>query len=303
MESKYPNLIIAGSPKCGSSSIFFWLSKHPEICASSVKETGFLLDSIQGYNSSNNYITNGLSGYSAFFSHYGGQKVLMEATPEYLIQKEIPFKAFKEMDQLPKVLFVFRKPSERIYSAYKFHKYTTNRIPSELTFDDYLKNSKGMHMVEISYYFKHLQRWINFLGRDKVFVCLFEDLKSNPRKVLENISDWVGIDIAYWKDQSFDAKNQTQNINNQLLHKLAINVNQLVPRGLAERIIKPIYYRINAKRAPDVSDSERLALGQLDELFEEANRSLEALIGLPTTNWNRSHPNTVTPSPHSALNE
>ena len=74
-----PNLIIGGSPKCGTSSLFYWLKDHPEICASDIKETGFLLDKVWSFNEVN-YITHGLEGYSRLFPSYKGEKIVMEAT-------------------------------------------------------------------------------------------------------------------------------------------------------------------------------------------------------------------------------
>jgi len=40
----FPNLVIAGAPKSGTSSLFFWLAAHPEVCGSQKKETYFLAD-------------------------------------------------------------------------------------------------------------------------------------------------------------------------------------------------------------------------------------------------------------------
>jgi hypothetical protein len=39
-----PNLVIAGAPKCGTSSLFYWLADHPQACGSTVKETFYLMD-------------------------------------------------------------------------------------------------------------------------------------------------------------------------------------------------------------------------------------------------------------------
>ena len=36
-----PNLIIAGTPKSGTSSIFTYLRAHPSVCGSKIKETAF----------------------------------------------------------------------------------------------------------------------------------------------------------------------------------------------------------------------------------------------------------------------
>src|SRR5688572_5812110 len=39
-----PNVIIAGAPKCGTSSLFRWLTDHPQVGGSTMKETYFFID-------------------------------------------------------------------------------------------------------------------------------------------------------------------------------------------------------------------------------------------------------------------
>ena len=40
----FPNLVIAGAPRCGTSSLFRWLADHPNVCTSAATETRYLLD-------------------------------------------------------------------------------------------------------------------------------------------------------------------------------------------------------------------------------------------------------------------
>src|SRR5258707_7798728 len=42
-----PNLIIAGAPRCATTSLFRWLAAHPDVVVSHTKETRYLID--QGY--------------------------------------------------------------------------------------------------------------------------------------------------------------------------------------------------------------------------------------------------------------
>ena len=55
-----PNVIIAGAPKCGTSSLYFWLSAHPEVKASMVKETFFFADDVNRFNKNGNIIEHSL---------------------------------------------------------------------------------------------------------------------------------------------------------------------------------------------------------------------------------------------------
>ena len=39
-----PNLMIAGAPKCGTTSLHHYLADHPSVCASIEQESRFLMD-------------------------------------------------------------------------------------------------------------------------------------------------------------------------------------------------------------------------------------------------------------------
>ena len=64
----YPNLIIAGAPKSGTSSLFSNLTAHPEVGGANKKETKYFLD--KGYplfSTDYNYYKKGLVGLAIFF--------------------------------------------------------------------------------------------------------------------------------------------------------------------------------------------------------------------------------------------
>ena len=57
-----PNLIIAGAPKCGTTSLFRWIDEHPEAEGSSVKETCFFVDpQSHVFDPSSNFASGGLA--------------------------------------------------------------------------------------------------------------------------------------------------------------------------------------------------------------------------------------------------
>ena len=64
-----PNLIIGGAPKCGTSSLYFWLAAHPEVFASKTKEPFYYDDKITHFNKQCNYINHDLKCYSNYFKH------------------------------------------------------------------------------------------------------------------------------------------------------------------------------------------------------------------------------------------
>ena len=97
-------LIIGGTTKAATTSIFSYFSNHPQVCASSIKETRFFLDSDYPVISKYRY-EDGLEKYQEFYIHCKQNfKFRLEATPDYLYSKNT---AYKISNSLPNSLLVF----------------------------------------------------------------------------------------------------------------------------------------------------------------------------------------------------
>lgn len=67
-------VIIGGAPKTGTSSVFKYLSDHPDINPSKVKETGYFLDDN----------TLSFESYKQQFTFSDTDKIFLEASTAYL---------------------------------------------------------------------------------------------------------------------------------------------------------------------------------------------------------------------------
>ena len=135
-----PTTVIAGAPKCGTSSLFTWLVDHPEVCGSRFKETRYFLDPDHALlDRRSNYHEHGMAGYSSHFRQCdgAGAKVVLEATPHYLYQRTA-LEALSTLDPLPTVLFLLRKPSDRTYSEYQFARNNRAVIDRGVTFREFV---------------------------------------------------------------------------------------------------------------------------------------------------------------------
>ena len=101
---KLPNLILGGAPKSGTSSLYFWLSEHPEIFASKTKETFFFNDKINKFNKNCNCIEHSIKDYSKFFDGSRKEKIIFEATAAYIYSKNA-LKNLKNFQEPPKIIF------------------------------------------------------------------------------------------------------------------------------------------------------------------------------------------------------
>ncbi|WP_417591558.1 sulfotransferase domain-containing protein [Owenweeksia hongkongensis] len=272
--SLYPNVIIGGAPKSGTSSLFFWLGAHPEVCASKVKETYFLGDTENKHNVSANIHKDGLEAYQKFFSHSKGEKIRLEATPVYIYHK-LPLKVLPTLEKVPKMIFILREPSDRLYSHWRFNRYRMKN--TKMTFEDYLafKNvpSGWADYLDHTHYIRHIQPYIDTLGKENILVYQFEQIKEDKVAFMKQVATDLGISPEFYNSFDFFHRNQTVAVKNGKLHRIGLKLEPLVPQWLQEKII-PLYLKMNSSKLPKPSDEELELKEKSKSQFAESNQEL-----------------------------
>lgn len=306
----YPNVIIAGAPKCGTSSIFHYLSQHPDVCVSNIKETRFFIDKTYSlFNKKRNYYKDGTAGYEIYFDNCRRKnaKIVLEATPDYLYQN-LALSALKQLPEIPKLIFVIRKPSDRIYSLYNFAVNNMAVLKKRISFSDYIEilkinpsHFKGkdvlMYAIEHSRYVNYLANWLDTYG-ENVNVFLYEELKRDPCIFMKKVSMGLDIDIKFFDTISYPRQNATFLIRNQGLQRIKrkLTRNKFVrntdnhalasPVQCIKDLIKIGYGAINLKEKKiEKTISDRQTLKELDKEFELYNRRLSQYMKINLALW------------------
>jgi hypothetical protein len=297
-----PNVIIAGAPRSGTTSLFTWLADHPEVCGSRVKETRFLLDrGDPGFNPDLNYHDHGLASYETYFEHCraANARVILEATPHYLYQ-DTASSVLAELDPLPHIVFVLRKPSNRIYSYYQFARNDRALLPSELTFRQFVSLAKEgwpgretrgyvREVVDQSRYLDHLRRWLDRFPGSHLHVFLFEELVSSPHQVGRRVAEQIGIDPDFYAGYPFRPRNPAYRVRWHRLHKTRRALGRRLPsrpKSLLKRATQKAYSRLNVQaRSSAGSDEEKDVLAQLDREFQAQNELLSRVLRMDLSAW------------------
>src|SRR5215207_2365033 len=217
-----PNVVIAGAPKCGTTSLFAWLADHPDVCGSIVKEARYFLDPDDPlFKKSSNYRDHGFAGYETYFTHCEAAEaaLVVEATPVYLYQRSAPA-ALAQIEPLPHVVLVFRKPSERVYSHFHFLHDSHARIDSRLPFEEFVRLVRAgdpgiphyghaKSVIAHSEYVEYLPAWFERIPRAHIHLFLFEDLRRDPAAFMKAVARQFDIDPSFYDSYSFSRKNTT----------------------------------------------------------------------------------------------
>lgn len=300
-----PNLIIAGAPKCGTSSLFNWLVDHPDVCGSSVKETFFLMDEENPLRrKACNFHDHGLAAYSDFFPDCSARdKVVVEATTHYLYQQTAR-EVLASLATEPKIIFVLRKPSDRVYSSFSYTRNNLGRVTGDLSFPEFLRLAesdpaggalKGLfgpsgyvlaRDIQYSRYVEFLLAWRKCVGAGRMRILLFEEMSTDPRRMVEGLCIWLGINPSFYDGYDFAARNQTVGVRSPRLQRLAITLAGSTGDSKLKRLLKRVYLRLQADRAGKGRPvADEAALRALERDFKPWNAELAAQFGLNLDCW------------------
>ena len=219
-------LIVAGVNKAGTTSLFSYLNQHPELCGSSIKETCFFLPI--RYNES----IEPIEKYYELFTQCKNPTYFMESTPGYFYGGQALIDSIKKkLGSNVKIVIVFRDPVQRLLSFFKFQKSRLN-LDAQITLDEYVKNC---HALETSHvqaqsnnhlfgleggkYANYIEPWLNAFNND-IKIIFFEHLKENPKAILTELANWLGVSATPFEQINIEVENKTKR-NNPLLRILS----------------------------------------------------------------------------------
>ena len=114
-----PNFIIVGAPKAGTTSLYHYLSEHPQVFMSDPKEVNFFSKEeieAQGLYYQD-FKAKDLNSYEKLFNEGIGKKAVGEGSVSYLFYPDTPAKIKASIPEV-KIIILLRNPVERGYSHY-----------------------------------------------------------------------------------------------------------------------------------------------------------------------------------------
>jgi len=307
--SEYHYLIVGGTTKAATTSLFTYLADHPTICSATYKETRFFLDYDYPLPSKYRY-TGDVEEYNLLFPACDEKQVRLESTPDYLY---CPLALERIAKYLPhaKLVFSLREPISRLVSWYRFAK-QIGKLPQDLSFDAYVKmlfdvtaeklqmdhlsiNEKTIHKQHIQAlsqgcYAIYLKEYFKHFSSNRLHILFYEDLAVHPSKVLSDLCNFAGIDAVFYEDYTFRVTNRTETMKNSEFHKKYRDFRFRIrrwthnkpvihnPLRLLKRTIEPIYLRLNTRPTENVHISEDTQ-NQLVDYYKSDVRDLTELIG------------------------
>lgn len=206
-----PNFIIIGAQKCGTTSLFDYMSRHPQIARAFEKEVRFFdLNYDKGLNW---YRSHFPTVQRMFFDKYLLRRNIVtgEATPDDLWD---PRSAKRVHDVLPdtKLIVLLRNPIDRAYFHYHhevrlgredisferaIHRELEQMIPEQETLigdDEYLNTTYRRYWyLSRGIYADQLQNWSEYFPMENFHIEMAEDLFADTPSTLNRVLDFLEL--------------------------------------------------------------------------------------------------------------
>lgn len=234
IKRRIPNFLIIGSGKCGTTSLYEYISKHPRVLPAIIKEIG--------YFDTNRRYRYGLEWYLSHFPQMMEHDNFLtgEATPSYLYRYQVAERLYQVFPQI-KLIVILRNPIDRAISAYHHAvkdqgelRCLENAIDEEIkilqNYNDPLEimatKYKFVQHLEPRYvvwglYYYFLKNWLEFFPKNQLLILHSDDLFQNPELTTNQVFEFLGLPSYYLKQYSKYTAGNYQKIDPQLHQKLS----------------------------------------------------------------------------------
>lgn len=289
----YPDFLVVGAAKSGTTSLHRYLASHPEVFVPEIKETWFFHQP----QNPNRWILDHYPGlpltaeeYAAVFASANPDQVCGELTPSYLYYHELSIdgiKAYHPAWEELRIVIILREPLEKIWSHYR---YVRNQGIDEEQLDlASALEQEGRRLREnrCSYdvfyrsntrYYEQVKAYLDTFPHTKVL--LFDDLRGDESKVLKELCSF--IEIGYLPAPDSKVYNASRPVLRprggftKQLWQYRSTIKQLIPQKVLGRL---------RQRMMEEERQDPLVMRRLAREFRPEVERLQRLTGLDLSQW------------------
>ena len=285
-----PNFLVIGAAKAGTTTVYQYLKQHPQVYMSPRKEPHFF-----SRNGIKDYPIPTLEDYKALFKSASDEIAIGEASTSYLTH---PKAAERIQCHLPnaKLIAILRDPAYRTYSLYIMLLMLGRRKLSSYTHQEIIDNfqsivKKRSGLIRGGFYYSHLQRYYNLFPANQINLGLFQDLKTKPDVLMEDIFNFLEIDSNFTINKSFGSANKGGIPRNKKVDTLINKVkpiyhslSPIISQRWSNKIYK-IYVDLRNKNLEQPPKLPHEIRQQLIEVYREDILKLQDLLQRDLSIW------------------
>lgn len=297
--NQFPNFLIVGAAKSGTTSLFNYLNQHPDIFIPSRKECRFFSEMPRNFIGGGsaeyqNDTIQSIEEYKELFKEGKYVKAKGDISNDYLFYYDRSISNIKKyLGNEVKIIVILRNPIDRAYSNYLHH---VREGWENLSFEEALEKEgerKSNNWAwpflykEVGLYYKQVKAYMESFAHVQVY--LYEELANMP-KILSTIFQFIEV-------ENIDISNISNRYNISGYPKSKIVHCFMTRKNLFKKIIKPAYNFLipgeqrkrfsayiknsNLKKTPMKYDTRE----HLTSYFKDDIMKLNSLIEKDCTSW------------------
>lgn len=310
-----PDFFIVGAPKCGTSSLYAYLGRHPDIYVSPKKEPRFFGSDHHRINHRGSL---SFDEYLALFSGAADAERVGEASVNYLYSRYAA-REIKAFNPQARIVAMVRDPVEVMHACHGTNVAAgaepIRDFASALALEEERKKGRllpnrpalrqNLYYRDIVAYASHLERYFAVFGRDRVFVIVYDDFAADTARVYRETLEFLDVDPSFVPQ--FEIVNPSKQVRSARAHDFVFeppaSLQRLARRLLPDRLRNRLRYRLvalNRREAPRNPIPPDFAAELRSELEPEIE-GLSVLLGRDFSPWLHGQRLRATSRPKRAL--
>ena len=277
--TKVPNLFIVGAPKCGTTFLYTYLKKHPDIYFPNFKEPHFFGSDLIRKNGAYDLSQ---KDYNDLFST--NKKIIGEASTFYIFSKKSAQEIYNHNPKA-KIIIMIRNLVDLVHSLHAQFIFSGDEIVEDFSKALDLEKSrlngknipKQTTIVNKLYYTtnilsipNNIKSYIDLFGIENIRFIHLDEIKTNPRKVYKDTLDFLNVDSGFEID-TFKAINKNKVYKYRIIRDLLKKYSILLGKLRSLIIKKPLGF---VKFFENLNLKEQKRLDISKDLYEKLTNKL-----------------------------
>lgn len=224
---RFPNLLVIGAMKSGTTSMHDYLNKHPDVFMSEPKEIHY-------------YATESKLTKKEYLAHFqSGTKYVGTSPQSYTkchnkFYQNIPEQIYKDTPHV-KLIYIVRDPIDR-YKSHVLESYHCDPI------QDIKYSQESGNYWKCSMYGMQIKAYLEFFDLSQIHILSLEDLQEKPLEEMNKLFDFLGIDrmkeslLFQTKKNTAETKNIPRVIKGHFLYRIGMRISGSITNRIAERL-------------------------------------------------------------------
>lgn len=186
---RFPDFFIIGAAKSGTTTLHEYLSKHPALWMSGVKEPCYFDPRPWGRRHDIDY-------YHSLFEGAREDQLCAESSTNYTmwpLAADVP-RSIARVNPNARFIYLLREPVRRCY-AHFMHRHEREVLqgqPYRMTFEEYLNFDPIV--ADASDYAAQVRRYLEYYPKESLLLLSFERFIKDPVSTLRQVFEFLGVD-------------------------------------------------------------------------------------------------------------